>query len=377
MQNENDILPSITQAVDVIKQAILHSQCEASKDVNRVQLSLYYGIGRYISHNSRKQKWGTGAIDRISELLSREMPGLRGFSATNLKLMRIFYEEWQGLDATPTDKTKYHSSLVSNEIPVEIRHSQVTKFDENTFSAFLEISFTHHRFILQMAKTEEERMYYIRLAQEEKLSVESLKKAIKADEYHHRGTMPSNFRKTISSAEQALRTILMFKDAYQLDFINTEELGVRDIEDIDERVVEQEIIHNIKRFMMTFGKDFAFVGNQYNLKAFGKEHFPDLIFFNRELNALVVIELKKGEFKSAYLGQLTTYLRLVNDQMRKPHENPPIGIVLCTKADSDYVEYVIQDFDKSMGVATYYSLNDMPDSFRKALPNIEEMRKLL
>lgn len=372
MQSNKEISPTITQAVEVIKQAILQSQCEASKDVNKVQLSLYYGIGRYISQNSRNQKWGAGAIDKISDMLSKEMPGLRGFSATNIKLMRIFYEEWRILDVPQNE-----SSLASNEMAVEIRHSQITKFDEATFAAFVGISFTHHRFILQMVKDEEERMYYICLADAEKLSVESLKKAIKADEYHHRGTMPSNFRKTMTSAEQAFRTIMMFKDAYQLDFINTEELGVRDIEDIDERVVEQKIIHNIKRFMMTFGKDFAFVGNQYNLKAFGKEHFPDLIFFNRELNALVVVELKRGEFKSAYLGQLTTYLRLVNDQMRKPHENPPIGIVLCTKADTDYVEYVIQDFDKSMGVATYHSLNDMPDQFRKALPNIEEMRKLL
>lgn len=375
MTNINTYNQTITEAVEVIKRAILQSQCEASKDVNRVQLSLYYGVGRYISQNSRQQKWGTGAIDKISDLLSKSMPGLRGFSATNLKLMRIFYEEWRVLD-TENEETE-QSSHASNVNELTIRHMQVTNFDENMFNAFLGISFSHHRYILQMTKSEEERHYYIRLAYDEKLSVESLKKAIKTDEYHHRGTIPSNFCKTMSSAEQAFKTIMMFKDAYQLDFINTEELGVRDIEDIDERVVEQEIVHNIKHFMMTFGKDFAFVGNQQNLKVFGKEHFPDLIFFNRELNALVVIELKKGEFKSAYLGQLTTYLRLVNDQMRKPHENPPIGIVLCTKADSDYVQYVIQDFANPMGVATYHSLNEMPEQFRNALPDIGEMRKLL
>ena len=162
-----------------------------------------------------------------------------------------------------------------------------------------------------------------------------------------------------------------------LDFINTEELGERYKEDIDERVVEQEIIHNVKKFIMTFGRDFAFVGNQYHLEVFGIDHFPDLIFFNRELNALVIVELKKGAFKPAYLGQLCTYLRLADDQIRKPHENPSIGIVLCKSANKEYVEYVIQDYDKPMGVATYKTSSDMPEKLRKALPDIEELKKLL
>ncbi len=199
--------PTILQAVEVIKHAILQSQCEASKDVNRVQLSLYYGVGRYISLNSRMQKWGTGAIDKISDLLSKEMPGLRGFSATNLKLMRIFYEEWRELEAKSEEKS--NSSHASNESAGEIRHMPVTKFDKETSEAFLEISFSHHRYILQMVKSDEERRYYIRLAHDERLSVEGLKKAIKADEYHRRGTIPSNFRKAMSSTEQAFRTIRM------------------------------------------------------------------------------------------------------------------------------------------------------------------------
>ena len=102
-----------------------------------------------------------------------------------------------------------------------------------------------------------------------------------------------------------------------------------------------------------------------------------MILFNRELNALVVIELKKGAFKSSYLGQLCTYLRLVDDQMRKPHENPSIGIVLCKSADKKYVEYVIQDYDKPLGVATYKTSDEMPEKLKQALPDIEELKKLL
>ena len=149
------------------------------------------------------------------------------------------------------------------------------------------------------------------------------------------------------------------------------------MQDIDERVVEQQIIHNIKKFIMTFGKDFAFVGNQYHLEIYSEDFFPDLLFFNRELNALVVVELKTGKFKPGYLAQLMTYLRILDDKVRKPHENPSIGIVLCKEANRSFVEYVMQDYDKPMGVATYTTSKEMPEMLKDALPDMDELKKLL
>ena len=208
-----DISHNYAEAVKAIKGAILRSQYRAISSVNKEQLSLYYGVGQYVSENSRDGFWGTGAIETISQQLQKELPGLRGFSAANIKFMRQFYESWSG----------------------------------------------------------------------------------------------------------------------QLK----------------------------------------------SLTAVSEVENPDLIFFNRELNALVVIELKKGAFKSSYLGQLCTYLRLVDDQMRKPHENPSIGIVLCKSADKKYVEYVIQDYDKPMAVVTYKTSDDMPERLKQALPDMEELKKLL
>ena len=169
----------------------------------------------------------------------------------------------------------------------------------------------------------------------------------------------------------------MFKDEYLLDFINVEEIGERDSQDIDEKVVEKEIIHNIKNFIMAFGKDFSFVGNQYHLEIYSKEFFTDLLFFNRELNCLVVVELKKGDFKPSYLGQLCAYLKIIDDKIRKPHENPTIGIVLCKTMDKDFAEYVIQDYNKPMGVSTYKSMEDMPQKMRNVMPDIEKLKQLL
>ncbi|WP_290380745.1 PDDEXK nuclease domain-containing protein [uncultured Duncaniella sp.] len=360
-------------AVQTIKEAILRSQYQAAKLVNREMLSLYYGIGRYISANSREGFWGTGAIKTISERLRKELPGLKGFSQTNLKYMRIFYEEWSPIIEAKNPK----SSAVADEIDTDSLLPVKSSTTADDLEKFLNLSFSHHIIILAEEKNIEKRWKYISLAIENKWDKRFLKTQIKENVADKYGAMPSNFGVTIKDSRDAIKALNMFKDEYLLDFINTEEIGIRDLADIDERVVEQEIIHNIKKFIMTFGRDFAFVGNQYHLKAFSEDFFPDLLFFNRELNCLVVVELKTGDFKPGYLAQLMTYLRILDDKVKKPHENPSIGIVLCKNANKDFVEYVIQDYAKPMGVATYRLSEEMPEKLREALPDVEELKKLL
>lgn len=363
-------------AVQTIKDAILRSQYQAAKLVNREMLSLYYGIGRYISANSRDGFWGTGAVKAISERLSKEMPGLKGFSESSLKNMRMFYEEWSPV-LESSDATSPISPIMIGEIETTTLLSAKSPITTDDLELFGNLSFTHHIRILNGEKDVNKRWKYIKLALENKWDTRYLQQQIKDNAADKYGTMPSNFDVTISDSRDAIKALSMFKDEYLLDFINTEEIGIRDLADIDERVVEREIIHNIKKFIMTFGRDFAFVGNQYHLEAFSENFFPDLLFFNRELNCLVVVELKTGNFKPGYLAQLMTYLRILDDKVRKPHENPSIGIVLCKSANKDFVEYVIQDYAKPMGVATYRLSKDMPDKLREALPDIEELKKLL
>ena len=380
MKRSND-KQNYSEAVKIIKTAILKSQYKAAKAVNGESLSLNYGIGQYVSRNSRGGFWGTGAIEKISEQLHKELPGLRGFSAANIKFMRQFYEEWnRDLESlTAVSEIKEDKSLtVVSEIDtlqlVKNKELQGEKFD---IDYFLSLGFTHHMIIIRKAKTLPERIFYIRQAVENKWNKEVLAAQIDAGLFSKRSNLPNNFTKTIPSAKQALMAIQMFKDEYLLDFINVEDLGARDKSDIDEKVVEQEIVQNVKNFIMTFGRDFTFVGNQYHLEIFGEEQYPDLLFFNRELNALVVVELKMGKFKTAYLGQLCAYLKIIDDKVKKPHENPTIGLILCKTVNKEFAEYVIQDYDKPMGVATYRSLADMPEKLRKALPDLSDMRKML
>lgn len=398
MDTNNEIIPSkdkLANAVQVIKDAILQSQQRALGAVNQEQLALYYGIGRYISANTRTKNWGKGFIEGISEQLRKELPGLRGFSARNLRNMRTFYEEWQNLESSNSavgtakledgvqnsfvetnNKTNLAVPTAKMQGKDEIRRLQLTISSEFPIAAFFSISFTHHTAILTNVKSYEERKFYIQFAADYKVKCEDLEQLMKDDLYSHQGDLPNNFRRTIPDQLQAYRAITMFKDEYLLDYINTEELFVRD-KDRDERVIEQSIINNVKNFIMTFGRDFTFVGNQYHLEKFGVELFPDLLFFNRELSALVCVELKDGPFKTAYLGQLAGYLRILDDEVRKPNENPSIGIILCKSANKRFVEYVIQDYDKPMGVATYKTSADMDDRLKKLLPPVEDLEKLL
>ena len=339
-------------------------------------LSLYYGIGRYISANSREGFWGTGAIRTISERLRKELPGLKGFSESSLKNMRMFYEEWSPI-LESKDSSSSISPIMIGEIETTSLLSAKSTITIDDLELFGNLSFIHHIRILTGEKDVNKRWKYIRLSLENKWDTRYLQQQIRNNAADHYGVMPSNFGVTIKDSCDAIKALDMFKDEYLLDFINTEEIGIRDMADIDERVVEKEIIHNIKKFIMTFGRDFAFVGNQYHLEAFSEDFFPDLLFFNRELNCLVVVELKTGNFKPGYLGQLMTYLRILDDKVKKPHENPSIGIVLCKNANKDFVEYVIQDYAKPMGVATYRLSEDMPKELREALPDVEELKKLL
>ena len=367
-------------------------------------MAVYFAIGKYLSMNTRNLEYGSGAIKAISDRLYKDLPGLRGYSASSLKNMRRFYEEWLLLDAGNQNiiqspiaigeshpqqspiaigESSQESAIANAELQnaqnqIDIYHSIVIpNVAEFPVEDFFSVPFTHHLRIIEKTKDLEARYYYIHRTAEEKLSVEALEKLIKEQTYENRTLLPNNFKQTLSASALARKAVMMFKDSYQLDFINTEEIGERDKQDIDEKVVEQQIVHNIKKFIMTFGKDFTFVGNQYHLEIYTENFFPDLIFFNRELNALVVIELKIGEFKPSYLGTLTTYLKILDTKVRKPHENPSIGIVLCKSANKDFVEFVIQDFKRPMGVATYTTAEDMPDQLRKALPDMDDLRQLL
>lgn len=208
--------------VNVIKTAILWSQARAAKAVNQEMLALYYGIGRFISANTRNKNWGKGVLAQISERLRGELPGLRGFSSTNLKNMRLFYEVWNMLEhnsVVTTAELEAKSSVMTDEMLEvseneinTIRQLRLTNYDNFPIADFLSISFTHHIAIINNAKELDERLFYIRYCHNYKPTIDDLERELGRDLFHHQGKLPNNFLATIPDYKQAFRAIQMFKD---------------------------------------------------------------------------------------------------------------------------------------------------------------------
>lgn len=380
-------------AAAAIKDAIVRSRYQAAKLVNKELLCLYYAVGRYVSVNSRVGSWGKSAISKLSNILQRELPGLRGFSEVSIKRMRLFYEAWQPIftnrplitdDLTLAPKSgKEHRknaltltqpTSIGTTVDLSLLVKQLSGCDIPGFSydEFIRVGFTHHSEILAKEKSLQGRLFYIARCAAEFWTVDTLKSYLRGDLYIKSGTMPNNFLQILPEYEQARRAIRAFKDEYLLDFINIE-----DEMDPDERLLEHTIIANIKQFILSFGNKFCFMGNQYRLVVAEEEFFIDLLFFNRELHCLVAIELKRGAFKPSYLGQLNFYLSALDEYVRQEDEAPSIGIILCKEAKRNIVEFAVRDYTKPMGVATYRTRNEMPKTWQKALPDFDQMKKLL
>lgn len=306
-----------------LKSVILQSRYIAARLVNRELIVLYLKIGSKISIQTKKQAWGSKVIEQISNELQNELPGLKGFSAPNLRKMTLFYNFWS--------KELVICSTLSNKLE-STNIELIGKFFENRYKeniefgptlsnqleeTFFSISFSNHFLIVTNSKSKEEALFYI-----QKSSIE-------------------------------------------------------DTDNEDEKLIENEIVRNIKKFILTLGSGFAFIGNQYRLIVEEQEFFVDLLFFNRKLQSLVAIDLKRGKFKPEYLGKMNFYLSALDDLVKQPHENPSIGIILCKEKNNKIVEYSFRDFNKAMGVATYKTSNKIPDQFKGLLPDSETLKTIM
>ena len=392
IQGDNNYVLAVKQ----IKTAILKSRYEAAALANKELLKLYFGIGQYVSFHSRNKNWGKGAIDSISSLLQQELHGLRGFSATNIRNMRIFYEEWECMQPFLIDKKEplfqfseeeLDRQLLSAELKNQnrqlatgdlndsflIQQLPTAELENEWIELFLKVPFTQHRLIIRGAEVTEERVFYIQKVATEFWSFETLKHHLKSDLYQRQGKLAHNFQSTLSENAFRQKALMAFKDEMLLDFINIEDAD----EEPNERVLENAIVQNIKKFIMALGTEFSFIGNQHRLLIEDEEYFIDLLFFNRKIQSLVAIELQKGKFKAEYVGKMNLYLSALDEMVKQPHENPSIGIILCKEKNNKIVEFAFRDTSKPMGVVTYKTYNDLPEAYKNILPDTETLKSLL
>ena len=282
-------MPSdFVSAVKDIKLAILQARANAARLANAEVLKLYFYVGGYISKKTRSAKWGSGAIDALSNQLQVELPGLRGFTPTNIKNMRVFFEAWAmessirqlataefgetafrhlpsvEIRQLPTAEIRY---LPSSEIDgtnnrqmpsAEIRPMPLGELDKDDIAAFFSIGFTHHREIIRFCKNLDERLYYIHACAKGPWSVEQLQQHLRADDYHHIGALPNNFAKTLSPIALASKAVRSFRDEYLLELVNLDNVDARGDQDVDERVLSKTLVADVEKTIQALGGDDFF-----------------------------------------------------------------------------------------------------------------------
>ena len=314
-----------------IKEQIRMAQHKALLNANREMIYLYWNIGKIIDANS---EWGNKFVDNLSKDIRREFPSSKGFSTRNLKSMVRFYREYQEVEFVQT---------VAAQIP-----------------------WSHNLEILRV-KSKEERLWYIEKTIENGWSKNILAHQIDTNLYMRQveNKKISNFqnRLEVSQSELILETM---KDPYVFDFLDLQE-------NIKEKDLETALMNNITKVLLELGKGFAFIGNQYHLEIAGEDFFIDLLFYNITIKCYVVIELKIGQFKPEYAGQLSFYLTAVDETLKIKSDKPTIGLLLCRHKNNIIAEYTLRDMEKSMGVSEY-SVNDyLPQDLKDDLPSLEEL----
>ena len=286
-----------------ITELIQKARYNALKSVNTELVNLYWEVGKYISKKVEGEEWGIGVVDKLADYLKIKMPDLKGFSPQNIWRMKQFYETYTGCQKL--------SPLVR------------------------ELTWTNNLIILSKTKSIEEKEFYLRLAIKERYTKRELERQI--DSCFYERTMLSNTKTLgVSTVLAQIHPDIssVFKDTYILDFLDLPE-------HFSEKDLRKALIENLKHFILELGRDFTFIGEEYRLQVGNNDYFIDLLFFHRDLQCLVVFELKIDDFKPEYIGKINFYLEALDRDVRKPHENPSVGVILCKSKDDEVVEYAM------------------------------------
>lgn len=289
--NPNNDFKSIIEIINTARQ-------NALKAVNTELIKMYWNVGEYISALCENSSFGDKIIDEVAKYIKETSPEIKGFNRRGLYRMKQFYETY--------------------------------KDDEFVSALLTQISWSNHLLILSGSKTAEERHFYINLCIKEHYSYRELERQINSA-YYERYTLSAGKQPPEIVSPEVKSSIL---DTYVLEFLDLPN-------EYSEKNLRKAIIKNLKQFILEFGKDFTFIGEEYRVQVGGHDFYIDLLFYNRALSCLVPIELKIGEFKPEHIGQINFYLESLDRDVKKPNENPSVGLILCASKDDAVVEYAL------------------------------------
>jgi predicted nuclease of restriction endonuclease-like (RecB) superfamily len=285
---------------------------------NTTLMELYWQIGHTISEKVQREAWGKGVVSELARYIAQHAPEVKGFSDKNLWRMKQFYETYKG--------------------------------DEQLSAMARVLPWTHNTTIFSRCKSPEERRFYLALCQKEKYSSRELERQIDAASFERTSLSPPKLSAALRVIQPAVDEA--FKDQYVLEFLGLPELH-------SENDLKRALVGHMKAFVLELGKDFLFVSEEYRLQVGNQDFYIDLLFYHRNLSALVVFELKIGQFKPEHMGQLNFYLEALDRDVKKPHENPSMGVLLCRDKDDEVVEYALSR-NLSPALVAQYQLQ-LPD----------------
>lgn len=320
-----------------ITSLITQARVRAFQAVNKELVSLYWHVGEYVHHKVTSNAWGKSVVKDLAEYIQKSEPNVLGFSAQNIWRMKQFYETYSN--------------------------------NQKLATLSRELSWSHNRLILPLEKLQEQE-FYISMSIKEKWSVRELERQINSSYYER--VMLADAKLSTVSRELPQDVSNTFKDTYVFELLHLPE-------EHQEQDLKKAIARNITKFLLEFGRDFAFMGEEYPLQVGSQDFAIDLMFYNRSLNCMVAIELKNERFKPEHLGQLNFYLEALDKDIKKEHENPSIGILLCKGKDDTVVEYALNRSLSPTLVADYKT--KLPDKallqqkWEEVLANLENKEK--
>lgn len=392
-----------------------HTQVRVIASANADMLFHYWKVGHFILYLQKKQGWGSKVIDNLSKAIRSKYPDKKGYSRRNLFYMCQFASAYplevlkeinkvDGLLTTPTienilsltnklnqivqqpvaliQATDNQSNTITQQSVAQLEeisetlstiyHCDISQIEE-VFkqSAIVRTNWASHVILLNSKLPLGECYWYITQAVANGWSRNLLQMQIETNLFARQITAKkvSNFSVRLPKPQSDLANYLM-KDPYIFDMMGQTEA-------MNERDIERQLVQHITKYLLEMGSGFAFVAQQKHFEVGDSDFYADLILYNIQLHAYVVIELKATSFKPEYMGQLNFYINVVDDTLRGEHDNKTIGLLLCNGGDKVVAQYALSGYDQPIGVSDYQLTKAIPDNLKSALPTVEEVEEEL
>lgn len=333
--------PHYRHWITELKQQFRQAQLKAVVRVNQELLQFYWHLGSEILEKQQQTQWGSGFLSQLSKDLITEFPDVKGFSKRNLELIRQWRSYW---DEMATGETAIAQQLVSQ---------------------LCQLPWGHNIAITSKSQRHEEALYYVQNTLAHNWSRAVLVHQIESGLWQREGKAISNFEQTLPAVQSDLAQQSL-KDPYVFDFLTL-------TKDYSERDLEQSLIKHITQFLLELGSGFAYMGQQVPITVGERDFYLDLLFYHTRLHCHLVVELKVTDFEPEHAGKLNFYTKAVDEQLRKPGDEPTIGLLLCKSKDRVVVEYALSDISKPIGVSEYQLTKSLPEDLKPSLPSVEEI----